>query len=96
MRATYVKVKLLCDRCRAALDLCVPVERNVPTPLACSPGAPAGGGGAGASSSMSCAVCGVSWHMDASLLMERVQDATRGGWGQHVRDDAVVLRCPAS
>lgn len=100
MRADYVKVTLLCDRCRAALDLCVPVERNVPRPLSCSPGVPVGGGGgsaAGAESPrMACAVCGLSWHMDSSLLMERVNDATRGGWGEHIRNDAVVLHCPAS
>lgn len=97
MRADYVKVKLLCDRCQAALDLCVPVERNVPTPLSCSPGAPVGGGGGGGgSSSMSCAVCGLPWHMDSSLLVERVSDATRRGWGEHMRNNAVLLICPAS
>lgn len=45
---------------------------------------------------MSCAVRGLPWHMDSSLLLERVNDATRGGWGEHIRNKAVVLNCPAS
>lgn len=95
MRTDYVKVRLLCDRCRDVVDLCVRVERNVPEPLACAPGGAGGGGGAGGSD-MSCAVCGLPWHMDTSRLLQRVNDETRRGWGQHVRNGAVVLHCPAA
>lgn len=94
MRPDYVKVKLLCDRCSSVVDVCSPVNRNVPEPLGCSPGgAPVGGGGDGL---LSCSLCGLSWHMDSVRLLERVNDAARGGWGEHIRDGAIVLICPAA
>jgi hypothetical protein len=97
MRPDYVKVRLLCDRCRKALDLCVQTQRKVPEPLECAPGGGVpGGGGGGGGQDMSCAFCGLPWHMDSSLLLERVNDATRRGWGEHMRDGAVVLHCPAA
>lgn len=96
MNAAYVKVQLLCDRCREVVDLCVQVKRNVPQPLACSPGGPVSGDGGGGDTDMACAICGLPWRMDTSLLLERVNDATRRGWGEHVRTGAVVLRCPAA
>ena len=97
MRADYVKVKLLCDRCRDVMDLCVQVDRNVPEPLSCTPGGgrPVGGAPDGGSS-MSCSICGMPWRMDLARLLERVNEETRRGWGEHVRDGAVVLRCPAA
>lgn len=92
----HVKVKLLCTRCQHGMDLCVLVHRNVPQPIACSPGAPISGGGGGNPYLLSCPACGLCWQMSASEMQERVNDKTRRGWGEHVRDGAVVLLCPAA
>lgn len=92
----YVKVRLVSKRCSSGMELCVPVARNVPQPIACSPGAPISGGGGGQPFTLSCPSCAASWHMSVSEMQERVNDATRYGWGQHVRDGAVVLDCPAA
>ena len=92
----YVKVKLVCERCRSALALCMAVARNVPEPIGCSPGAPVGGSGQGWPFLLSCPSCAASWHMTVSEMQERVNDATRHGWGQHIREGAVVLRCSAA
>jgi hypothetical protein len=91
-----VKVRLLCDRCRKALDLCVPVERHVPAPLACVPGGPVQGGGESGGPGMSCAVCGVPWNATVSDIERLVNDATRRGWGEHIRNGAVLIHCPVS
>ena len=92
----HVKVKLVCERCRHVMDLCVLVHRNVPQPIECSPGAPISGGGGGNPFTLSCPSCGLSWQMSVSEMQDRVDDITRRGWGQHVRDGAVVLHCPAA
>lgn len=92
----YVKVRLVCKRCSSDMELCVAVSRNVPQPIACSPGAPISGGGAGTPFTLSCPSCAASWHMSVGEMQERVNDATRHGWGQHIRDGAVVLYCSAA
>jgi hypothetical protein len=96
MRPDYVKVRLVCDRCREVVDLCVQVERNVPDPISCSPGGGPVGGAQSGGSSLSCSICGIPWHLDVARLVERVNAETRRGWGEHIRDGAVVLRCPAA
>jgi len=92
----HVKVKLVCKRCHNGMDLCVSVARNVPQPIACSPGAPISGGGGSSPFTLSCPSCAASWQLTVSEMQERVNDATRRGWGEHVRDGAVVLYCPAA
>lgn len=92
----YVKVKLICERCHQVMDLCVAVARNVPQPIACSPGAPMSGGGGGQPFTLCCPSCAASWCMTVGQMQERVNEATRRGWGQHMRDGAVVLHCRAA
>ena len=93
----HVKVKLVCKRCQHGMDLCVLVHRNVPQPIACSPGAPISGGGGGVMPyTLSCPSCGLSWRMSVAEMQDRVDDVTRRGWGQHMREGAVVLYCPAA
>lgn len=96
MNAGYVKVKLICERCHQVMDLCVPVARNVPQPIACSPGAPLSGGGGGQPFTLSCPSCAASWCMTLGEMQDKVNDATRRGWGQHMKDGAVVLHCRAA
>jgi hypothetical protein len=95
MHAAYVKVRLLCERCTRALDLCVRVERNVPEPLACAPGNPVAGGTGGGGAGMCCGVCGASFGFGPGDLGRLVNDATRPGWGEHLRKGAVEIHCPA-
>lgn len=99
MQNAFVKVRPMCDRCRNSFDWCFRVERNVPEPLRCSPGSPVGTGGGGVSggddSSLRCSVCGLRWAAGISEVQQMVEDATRHGWGQHLRNGAVVLSLPA-
>jgi hypothetical protein len=91
MNTDYVKVEVYCDRCRDAVSLCMPVPRNVPEPIACSPGGPSGSVGDGM---LRCGICGGC--MPLSELRQRVIDETRRGWGQHIRNGAVVIHYRAS
>ena len=45
----HVKVKLVCQRCSSGMELCVPVARNVPQPIACTPDGLLRGGSFGGS-----------------------------------------------
>ncbi len=89
MRAEYVRVEVVCDRCREALHLCMPVPREVPQPIGCWPGPPSGSVGDGM---VRCSVCDRCM-LSLSELQGRVEDATRRGWGEHIRHGAVVIRC---
>lgn len=92
----HVKVRLICESCQHVQKLCVLVHRNVPQRIACSPGGSIVGGGGGNPFILSCPNCNLCWRITASEMQERVDDETRRGWGQHMRDGAVVLRCPAA
>ena len=96
-RSNYVKVRVVCDRCTQAFPMCFPIERHVPDEdLICTPGgAPVGPGGGGGGSGLLCSVCGLRWASGVSELQQMVNDATRRGWGEHMRNGAVVLRLPA-
>lgn len=97
MRPDWVKVKLICDRCSTVVDLCSPVSRNVPGPLECTPGgAPAGSPGGDGNPWAACSICDLPWHLDSARLHELVNDAARGGWGEHMRKGAIVLHAPAA
>lgn len=90
----WVKVRLVCTGCRHEVELCVPVPRNVPAPLRCSPGGPAPINGAGTGSAFRCPRCHRCWQMDSSRLREEVATIVRkGGWGEHHRAGAVVVTC---
>ncbi len=87
MIRNYVKSRLSC-RHGQSIDLCVPVEREVPPPLRCSPG----GGSLGGGQWSLCAVC-TRLLKDSLVLRELVNDQTRRGWGDHIRAGAVVIGC---
>lgn len=99
MHNAYVKVRPICRRCQNAFEWCFRVEQNVPDPLRCPPGgAPVGtggGNGGGTDADLRCSVCDTPWAVGVSDLQRIVNEAIRRGWGEHVRNGAVVLQLPA-
>lgn len=91
MTTEYVKVDVFCERCRDAVHLCMPVPRPVPERISCSPGGPSASVGDGM---FRCSLCGGC--LPLSELHERVIAETGRGWGQHIRNGAVVIRYRAS
>lgn len=85
----FVNVRLRCDGCTFAMTWCVRVSRNVPEPLRCTPG----GGGRGQDSGIHCPKCGRRCFESVADFEEAVNEATSGGWGQHVKAGAVEIRC---
>ena len=85
-------VRLVCRRCRYAIELCVPVSAAVPGPLRCSPvGGPALG--SGTSTGLRCPKCQCPCGMSDADLRRRVEDELRRGRGRHVAAGAVVIEC---
>ena len=92
MKSDYVRVEVFCDRCRDHAVLCMPVTCPVPEPIACTPGGPSGA--VGGDGMYRCSLCGGA--LPLSDLQERVEDEARRGWGQHIRNGAVVIHFRAS
>lgn len=62
--------------------------RNVPETLRCG-----GGGGGGRPRNVRCPKCGRRCFDSFEALEQAANEATRGGWGRHQREGAVVLEC---
>ena len=88
MQPNHVKVHLICTRHREFMDLCVRVDRGVPEDLRCQA---SGGSISLGTDNPLCQQC--QDLLQGQRLAERVNDLTRHGWSEHVRDGAVVVAC---
>jgi hypothetical protein len=87
MPANYVQVRIQCRSRSQILDLCVPVNRQVPEPLRCTPGNPVGGGAR-------LPLCREGEALLApGRLIEVVDRLTSRGWGEYVRLGYVLVEC---
>jgi hypothetical protein len=84
----YVSAVVRCRTHGKSAPLCVPVDREVPQPLRCSPRGRGGGLTLGSLGPCPC-ISGI----ENSELMQRVNDALRGGIGEWIRNKAVVIEC---
>ncbi len=84
----FVSVRIHC-RCSEIASWCVRIDRNVPEPLRCTP---RGGGGGGATAVL-CPRCGQRCFDSPADLEAATNAATRSGWGEWIREGAVVLEC---
>ena len=91
MQPNYVRVLLRCTRDHSSTEFCVRVERGVPDPIRCNPGGPVSS--AGAVGGSRCSNC--SEILLPGRLSEAVNERTRRGWADSIRDGAVVLDCAA-
>ncbi len=94
--SSHVKVNLICEGCNGRTQACVLVDREVPTPLRCSPGGslPTKASGSHRPPNLRCAECDREWSLSPDHLMEAVNHAIRrGGWGEFVRHDGVDVSC---
>jgi hypothetical protein len=84
-----VRVEIRCG-CGERMPWCVRIDRNVPEQLRCGGG---GGSGGGGPRDVRCSKCGRRCFDSPEALERAANQATRGGWGRHQREGAVVLEC---
>lgn len=91
-RHDAVKTRLECRRCRAAIDICVPVHRGVPAFLRCDHGYH-GGVRKDGSGDIVCEECGCLWKIGGERLSQEVDDALSSNMPHWRREGVVVLLC---
>jgi hypothetical protein len=84
---SLVSVRLVCAGCDNTVSWCVSIDRQVPEPLRCVPS----GGGAGGGTGIRCPQCGRTCFDSITDFERAVANETRGGWGRHIREGAVVI-----
>lgn len=86
----YVTVRVRCRSCGLMRELCVAIERNVPSRLRCSPG---GGTGGSVGGGWPCARCSTECFRSVEELVRAVMVETRGSWEPHLRRGFVLVQC---
>jgi hypothetical protein len=87
MQPDHALVRLRCNVRREELTLCVRVNRGVPESLRCTPS----GGGVSGGTAPICADCTAL--LQGDRLAQRVNELTRRGWSDHIREGAVIVTC---
>ena len=92
IQPNMARVKLRCGRCGNKVGICVRVRRGVPDFLRCQHDSHSGAQKDG-NGELTCERCGCPWHLNATGLSNRVEDALSSNMAEWKRQGAVVLQC---
>ena len=91
-RGTKVKARLVCRRCRADVEVCVPVRVAAPPEVWCDH--PTHGPvEKDARGDMVCPECFNPWHMRRDTLIDAIEDVLRRHMDYCARARSVELKC---